>query len=273
MPITITPQNPAGLVGPGLALRLESSLPSPFPPSAVWTMTFHSTSDQFLFYEGVLHQTSGIVFNTPGITVDWQPPLELQQDVLKEGDQVTVNANVQLQGGGPADDTGQVIAPWSSQSGVPALIAFHAQTSAGLTPEQAQQLDQTHQSTFPEILVDSLTLVPLASVPSAGPINSPLPNPCFGVIVRIANVPEDLVPNTPDGDYWLPSLAVVRIFRGSDLWKRVPVHTSSKLVELLDESIVAGLTAVTATQWLLNLSVQVTFRAGVTGTVFLMLLP
>ena len=106
-----------------------------------------------------------------------------------------------------------------------------------------------------------------------GFVNAQLPNPCWGVIVRLAEVPEELQPQTPDGDYWVKTLAVIRIFRGADMWQRIPIHTSSKLYSLLDASIVAGITGVTATQWFLDLSVQVSFLPGVTGKVFLMLLP
>jgi hypothetical protein len=169
-------------------------------------------------------------------------------------------------------DTGTTQMVWAN-SGQGVVAQTYTGTSGGLTAEQATQLQETHEASFPSQLVDQLTLLPLTSGPTGDFVAAQLPNPTFGVIVRIANVPEELVPNTPDGDYWFTSLAVVRVFRGADLWKRVPIHTSSKLVELLDESIVAGITAITATQWLLNMTVQVTFRAGVTGEVFLMKVP
>lgn len=274
MPITITPENPAGLVGPGLALRFESSLPSPFPSTALWTMSFVTQSDQARFYEGQLHQTSGIVFLTPGITTGWGPPIDLTQDVVKEADPVQVNAIVQLAGGGPADDSGQIIAPWSSQSGVPALIAFQAQQGQGLTPAQAQDLAQTQDATWPAFPVDTLTLTPVAGTPVGGTVSANLTSPVFGVIVRIASVPPQLLPSTADGDYWVSGLAVVRVYRGTDLWLRVPVHTSSKLINLWVEGLALGLAdAVLNAGWLLNLTLQVSFREGVTGTVHLMRVP
>lgn len=272
MPITINPQNPGGLVGPGLSIRLQTDFIGPLPSTNVWSMNIGLPGDESGGYTSQLNSNSNPVFITPFVTA-----LRNQSkadNVFPEGSSVSIVAVIQPAGAGPEEDQGQADAHWSNTAGQTNLLEHLSTTTGGLTPEQQVQLTETHDSTLPSILIDQLTLVALtAGVPSAGPVNAQLPNPCFGVIVRIGNVPEDLVPNTPDGDYWFPSLAVVRIFRGADLWKRVPVHTSSKLVELLDESIVAGLTAITATQWLLNLSIQVTFRSGVTGEVFLMLLP
>jgi hypothetical protein len=195
------------------------------------------------------------------------------QFALATGQPVHVQTQLVEGGSGTHVDSGTTSYVWQPSSQVGLLVQGSTSTGGGLTTEQAQQLTQVHEASFPSQLVDQLTLLPLTSGPTGGFVGAQLPNPTFGVIVRIANVPAELVPNTPDGDYWVTSLAVVRVFRGSDLWKRVPIHTSSKLVELLDESIVAGITAITATQWLLNMTVQVTFRAGVTGEVFLMKVP
>jgi len=82
-----------------------------------------------------------------------------------------------------------------------------------------------------------------------------------------------LSPITPDGDYWVKTLAVVRIFRGSDLWMRVPIHTSDKIVPLTGEGFAAAVVEVLTNLWLLNMSVQVSFLEGVLGEVFLMHFP
>lgn len=143
----------------------------------------------------------------------------------------------------------------------------------GLTALQAQQLAETHQSTFPVISVDSLTLQALTQGPAGGVVAAQLGAWIYGVIVRIATVPPEFNVNTADGDYWVKSLAVVRIYRGSDVWKRVPVHTSSKLISFVEEGIVSAVAAVLPIQWLLQISVQVSFAPGVTGEVFLMTTP
>jgi len=136
------------------------------------------------------------------------------------------------------------------------------------------QLQQASQATWPEHLVDSLALADLGLGDGDSPIGADLTTPVFGVIVRILSFPEELLPQTPDQDYWVKTLAVVRVFRGSDIWLRVPIHTSSKLINLWVEGIALGLAdAVLSAGWLLDLSIQVDFLEGVTGQVLLMRLP
>lgn len=157
-----------------------------------------------------------------------------------------------------------------------AIAQLQAQISGpdgALTPIQAQQLLETHESTFPVVSMDALTLSEISSGPQGGVVSANLAGWIFGVIVRIASVPADYRVDTADGDYWVRSLAVVRIYRGSDLWKRVPVHTSSKLISFVDEGLVVAVASVTTLQWLLQISIQVSFAPGVTGQVFLMRTP
>jgi hypothetical protein len=136
------------------------------------------------------------------------------------------------------------------------------------------QLQQTQQATWPQHVVDNLLTPFLGSGSADLPINANLTTPVFGVIVRLTSIPPELEAQTPDGDYWVKTLAVVRIFRGSDLWLRVPIHTSSKLINLWIEGLSLGLAdAVLQAGWLLDLTLQTTFLPGVTGDVFLMRVP
>lgn len=273
MPITINPQNPAGLVGPGLSLRLQTDFIGPLPSTNLWTVTFTRPSDEVRAFEGIWRTNSNPVIVTPYISDTRLTSSSAADSVFAEGSSSTVNVVIQPSGGGPAEDSGTAVAPWSNVAGLTNVIIKEQGTGAGLTPEEATQLEQTHAQTFLSQTLDAVTLTPLTTGPSGGTISSFLPTPTFGVIVRIASVPPDLAPNTPDGDYWFPSLAVVRVFRGSDLWLRVPIHTSSKLVPFGDENLVVGVSALTLTQWILQLSIQVSFRDGVTGEVFLMHFP
>jgi hypothetical protein len=172
-------------------------------------------------------------------------------------------------------DNGQATIPWSTTAGIGRQQFLQpTDTGGGLTPQESQQLQQTHDSTWPQFVVDSLTLAPVTSGPTGNPVAANLTSPVFGVIVRLANVPADLKAQTPDGDYWIPTLAVVRIYRGSDMWLRIPIHTSSKLINLWVEGLALGLAdAVLNAGWLLNLTLQCWFREGVTGEVFLMRVP
>lgn len=273
MPITISPQNPSGLFGPGLTTQLQSSFIGPLPSTTIWTLTATRPADEAFVYTNSFRNNSNPVQFTPHVqssltTNESDPSL-----VVDEGLAVNLNATLQTQGGGAADDSGTGTAIWTNTAGLTNVIQHQGGSGGGLTDVQAQQLTEVHSSTVIDQVVNAITLTEISPGITGDPVSAFLPELVFGVIVRIANVPIELVPNTPDGDYWLPSLAVCRVFRGSDLWLRVPIHTSSKLISFWTENLLVGISAVTFTEWLLNLSVQVTFRAGVTGQVFLMRFP
>jgi hypothetical protein len=199
---------------------------------------------------------------------------QLTVNVPKDGDQMLVQV-VLYDSSQNVIDNGQATIPWSTTAGIGRQQFLQpTDTGGGLTPQESQQLQQTHDSTWPQFVVDSLTLAPVTSGPTGNPVAANLTSPVFGVIVRLANVPADLKAQTPDGDYWIPTLAVVRIYRGSDMWLRIPIHTSSKLINLWVEGLALGLAdAVLNAGWLLNLTLQCWFREGVTGEVFLMRVP
>jgi len=152
-------------------------------------------------------------------------------------------------------------------------IGSQAPGGGALTPIQAQQLQQTHESTFPAISLDSLTLEEISSGPQGGVVAANLGAWIYGVLVRIRSVPPEFRVDTADGDYWVRSLAIVRIYRGADLWKRVPIHTSSKIVSFVDEGLVVAVSTIVPIQWLLQISVQVSIAEGVLAQVYLMSTP
>ena len=275
MPITITPPPPGLSVGPFVALKVSSDFIGPLPTGSFWHV--------FLGYGVELNPLQTILevrapTATPQSSVFLgkssanSSVVSFNDRAFKDGDQVLVT--VLLESPTTVTDSGAITLPWQADIGQLQLPdQIQETTGGGLTEEQALELSETHASTFPDQLVDNLTLIALTTGPSPGPINANLLDTTFGVIVRIATVPPDLLPQTPDGDYWVKTLAVVRIYRGSDMWKRYPIHTSSHLISFLDDSVVASVTAVTATQWLLNMTLQTTFLEGVTGEVFLMRFP
>jgi len=165
--------------------------------------------------------------------------------------------------------------PWDPAAGLGQLIkTVTGGGQGGLTDQQNQALQEIHQSTFPSDVIDALTLTNLTpGGPSPGPVNAQLVDPIFGLIIRIASLPPGLDPITPDGDYFLPTLCSVRIFRGQDLWLRVPVHTSSKIISVSSEWLQVGVASIWGSTWPLQLSLQVNFLAGVTGSVFLINIP
>jgi len=205
-------------------------------------------------------------------------------DRLHSNESVTVNTGVAVADGQAVHVTAELLNPssvvidsgtrditWQSTAGL--QLSPPVEGQGGLTTEQAQQLTETHAASFTDQLIDNLTLIPLTSGPSQGPVNTFLTDTVFGVIVRLASVPDNLTAVTPDGDYWHNTLAVVRVYRGSDLWMRYPVHTSNRMISFVTHDVTAAVTALLATQWLLNMSMQVTFLPGVTGEVFLMRFP
>lgn len=275
VPVTIHPPAPNSLAGPWISVALESDFIGPLPIGSFWRIQLYTSPEPNpLFTSWDADQDTASPFSSH-LLYDRRP---LRRSALntsvsiKAGDQVHITA--ELRSPSSVLDSGTITIPWDPVIGQQALpTQIQAGTGGGLTNEQALQLSQTHVSTFTDQLVDTLTLIPLTAGPSPGPINTVLTDTVFGVIVRLASIPPDLVAGTPDGDYWTKTLAVVRIFRGSDLWKRYPIHTSSKLISFASENIVAAVTALTATQWLLNMTMQVTFLPGVTGQVFLMRFP
>lgn len=275
MPISITFPPPGGHVGPGIGLQLRSDFIGPLPTGSFFRVQVYETPEPIggSIIVGGSNKTSsvaGSVTLAPKVNTDGYQADRFVAPV----DGATVHVTAELfENPSTVIDSGTTDAQWESGIGQQLLPFDIEGTTGGLTPEQATQLTETHAATFTDQLLDTLTLIPLTSGPSAGPINTVLQDTVFGVIVRLASIPEELVPTTPDGDYWGKTLAVVRVFRSSDLWFRYPIHTSNRMISFATHDLVAAVTALTATQWLLNMTMQVTFLEGVTGEVFLMRFP
>lgn len=267
MPIVIDPV-PGNVIAPSQTLTVRSDLFGPIPPNsdiqidlfpvgseqpcAGWAIPISNTVQPVkLSFE---HHNRQAMFSAPPLNGAVTMKLEIHS-AIGTFDQGTV--------------TGLVYNPTGL---LPELLreSVGTQQDGALSPLQAQQLEETHASTFPAISMDALLLEEITNGPQGGFAAAQLAFWIMGVIVRIASVPPEFRVNTADGDYWVRSLAVVRIYRGSDLWKRVPVHTSSKLIDFTEEGIVSAVAANLPLQWLLQISVQVSFAEGVTGQVFLM---
>lgn len=266
MPIVVS-QPPSGApFGPGFQFTVSTTTIGPFQdPSwrVEWTPDdgFDGEILHWTYAAGDPHTSFSAIFQQLG-------QIPLQTTHAKQG--TTGHLKIALFSGAIESETTSIPVTAEWQIGNLFQLGQKVGQSGALTPVQADQLQQTHESVFPAISMDSLTLQELTSGPQGGFVAAQLAVWIMGVIVRIATVPEDYRVNTADGDYWVRSLAVVRIYRGSDLWKRVPVHTSSKLIDFTEEGLVSAVAANLPLQWLLQISVQVTFAPGVTGQVFLM---
>jgi hypothetical protein len=126
---------------------------------------------------------------------------------------------------------------------------------------------------FSRKALDTLTLEELTSGPTTDPVRASIGLWFYGVIVRVTEIPEDMVPKTPDEQWYFPDLAVLRIFRGVDLEFRRGIHTPTFMQEnpwqwgwgFLNENPILGVPPET--------TVAVDWRAGVSGQVFLQRLP
>lgn len=269
MVATLTPAQPHGTVGPGLPLQLTSTV-TPTAP-AIWRISVESTplpglvawQEDHPFAPNVqlnlgLGATNQIISPGPTpVSLQTEAPIQVTAQV-RDSSQTTV-------------DQIAVPATWDLTSGVPTLqlLTRPTQGSGGFTDSDRALLQQTQQATVPSVQVDDFLTSEITHGPQGGVAAAQLGAWVFAIIVRITGIPPELVAGTPDQDYFFPSLAVIRVFRGTDIWLRVPVHTSSKYLNLANEGIEAAVTSILPVQWLLQMSVQVAFGPGVTGQVFL----
>lgn len=274
MVLTVTTAPPHNHVGPGLPLQIATTVTVPTGVHLDISLALTSIPEV-----AILHQTIPWNYLTPQqntITLKPSSPIPVNVNippVAFSDDNVQGQATL-IQGTTTLVDQASFTSVWDNTEGLPQLMSdLTSGISGGLTDQQATALNEIHQSTFPSIALDTITLQELTQGPQGGFVGAQLLNAIFGVIVRIATIPADIILNTPDADYSVASLAVVQIFRGSDIWKRIPIHRTSQIVSLLEENVVGGLPVLLTTQWLLQMSIQVTFRAGVTGQVFLMNFP
>lgn len=170
-------------------------------------------------------------------------------------------------------ESASVAVKYDTTTGIPELLQLQALKPQPLPELQVEQIAETNKASAVDELTDSLTLTELTSGPTGQPLNVHLTSVTFGVIVRLVNIPDELVPQTPDNQYWSKTLATVRVFRGNDLWIRAPIHTPTRIVSFEKEGITIWVANATLTQWLLNIRVLVDFLPGVTGQVFQMHFP
>lgn len=270
MPTIITLPPAGAPFGPGFQLNIHSDTVGPFLPPLEWEVTW--TPDNTHDSEGSIsaystedpHNPIIKFFPEQGVVLPVTPH-------ATQGTDGTLLARLVQQGVELERSSVPVKADW--QTGALFQLGQRGQQGGALTPIQAQQLQEVHGQTFLSTALDALTLSEITNGPQGGFVAAQLALWIFGVLVRIATVPPEYRVDTADGDYWVRSLAVVRIYRGSDVWKRVPIHTSSKLISFVEEGLVVAISSLTMTQWLTQISVQVSFAPGVTGQVFLMRAP
>lgn len=268
MPITFTPQSVGNLFGPGLAITLNTSVAT-LPSTANWQ--FQITEDTDILPGRTFHvMTQKTSSSAPVFIWDIPTGTQTEQDNhARPAAQATIRLNAQVFTDNSLTqtiDTGQGTAVFEPTVGLAEVVKAN-QGTGGFTENDRALQQQIGEATIPTINID--TTVPIVSAPSlpGGTVSAVMPLPLFGLIVRISSIPTDISPGTPDGDYFFPSLAVVRIFRDADLWLRVPVHTSTKVIPLFGENIQAAVANALALNWIAAMTYQVSFGPGVVGTV------
>lgn len=188
-------------------------------------------------------------------------------------------------------DSGSTTAAYSGTAGIGALLQAQTSVAGFTTTDRAHLQTITDQMTvsvtnalgttavnlrdlLSQRTLDALTLIEISAGPTALPVTADVSNQwVFGVIVRITTIPSNLQPFTPDGDWYVPDLAVLTIFRGTDKARRVPIHTSSHMEYPLPgyaDAAVKEFTLGTQPPWS---SVEVDFMPGAAGRVYLMGFP
>lgn len=270
MPIVVTEPAPSTPFGWGHLVDIITDTPGPFLPPLTWELTMMDSDLAKTWGEQTVSVTDPHVPTQVKFTPSQSFAIPMQNAFQQSR---AASLRVQLVSSGTVSE--QLVVPvqldvlgWLNEQ-----ATKQAAAGSGFTTEDRALLQQTQGSTFLSLSLDELFLEELTSGAQGGFVNANLGVWIYGVIVRIATVPADFRVDTADGDYWLKSLAVVRIYRGSDVWKRVPVHTSSKLISFVEEGLVSAVAALLPIQWLVGISVQVSFAEGVTGRVFLMRQP
>lgn len=235
------------------------------PTGAFWQFAYTQPVSEIQLHTSRKNLNANPVSTTwDGGAVD-QVDQDFPAAVQEQGDIRLTVTLFQDSGGVVVLDQGSGTFKFNGTGGLAGLIKQQGQ--GGFTENDRAQQQLIFDATVPTISVD--TTVPITKPPSppGGVTSAQLPLPIFGLIIRITSVPSDIVSTTPDGDYFFPSLAVATIFRDTDVWLRVPVHTPSKVIPLFGENIQAAVANALALHWIAAMTYQVSFRDGVSGTV------
>jgi hypothetical protein len=300
VPITITPQTEGGIVGPFLPLFLQSDFIGPLASNAIWNVDFTSIPG-----EKALGSTSLFLNQNPVVLTPWDTRFNQSVDVVDngvtDGSNVSVNAKLYANGvPGGITDTGAITAPMHYSPGLANSMALIQQqlNSGVLTTAQSDQLNAiqttvtdtqtglqipitdstgTHNRSLAEILthttLDQFVTGEVTSGETADPVRATVGAFWYSVVVQVLTVPDSLPPQTPDQQFYLPDLAVLRIIRGTDQELRYPIHSPD--VEVFNPLDVHALAFSPAMLFGIapEFTLAVDWRIGCSGRVFLKVFP
>jgi len=148
-------------------------------------------------------------------------------------------------------------------NGITAAVTTFVQTTAGPVVQTLAQIFQPWS-------LDALFLHEITDGPTSDQVIASDIGVWYAIIVRLTTIPANLVPITPDEAYYIEDLAVLTVYRGSDVWIRAPIHQATRLVEngpLFIAPFFAG--------WLLSIppggiNLQVDWKFGAAGQVYVL---
>jgi hypothetical protein len=272
VPITIVPPNNqvSMPIGPGSQLVANTNFIGPLPDGTHWSIQLTSDSEgahilAFSSFFSTAHQVfPQIGVNTPGWSWSW-PGLA----GIAEGGTAFIQAELQ-DPSGTVIDSGTASFPWSQGA---AGLAIQEAQGGGFTADDRAALNITAAWAALDTFITQLVLEDLGTAPPGGQLAAQLPEWRYGIIVRLTEIPSTLLPTGPDLDYWVKTLASVRIFRGTDILHRIPIHRSSQIIPFEGNGMILQFPAIALDLWAPGLTVEVDFLPGVAGQAFLMKLP
>lgn len=300
MPISIV-SAPNTTVGPGVRFDLRSDLIGPIPNTWFWRLRVIRPTDEqnIVVMESAIWSVDDhqVTFEVEG------DPLNLGQ-TTGYGGQVSANTNdtvtlVAELVAEPdvAEDSGAFSGyRWDTSTSSSRRLA--SSSGGGLTPEQAEQLaaidgrtqligepgdlvvegpsgpaPSTLAAIFSRSTLDRLTLFEVTAGETCEPVRANYASWFSSVIVRVTTIDPTLTPKTPDNEWYFPDLAVLRVFRGGDLYFRRGIHTPTFFEQnpwewgwqILNQIPILGAPP--------DLTLAVDWRPGCCGRVFLVALP
>jgi len=260
LPITITLPAPASDFGPGSYIKASTTHVFGDPGSAEWEIAIRRNNElvvEVFAIKGPIESFDWVwlgelrgtyVRDTTQRDFLLADPINLTLEV-SDGGVVVESANVDLKWNGEAF-LGQQAYQLAQQAQTPVQGGFTAQDRVLLTDAERRSqvlgeptalivegssgpLQVTLGDIFSRKTLDQLTLQELTNGETCDPVRVQLGllNWFHAIIVRVTTIAPDLVPKTPDHEWYFPDLAVLRVFRGADLEYRRGIHTPTFIQE------------------------------------------
>jgi hypothetical protein len=301
VPITVTLNPPNHEVGPGFSIQLSSDFIGPLPIGSTWRV--RGCTDVEFRNALIDIQVPAPGHQYGGNWLNWdQSFTAATNQTAAAGTTVHVQAEL-LNQSFVVIDSGVADGVWqpSAGLGVQAFLNTKQQGQGGgaLTPEQNQLLVDTERRTqalgepvdlviraasglvqttlaqlFSRQTLDVVTLGEVTNGPTCEPVRASVDRWWFGVVIRVTTIPDELVPKTPDEQWYFPDLAVLRVFRGQDLEYRRGIHTPTFMTDHAPwqySSPLYNLVQVFGAPP--DTTIAVDWRAGCCGQVWLQVLP